>query len=98
RCGPNEPTKSFWAALFGGGFRSPPSAARPAAGQASVIAALCGLDVVDQIIDVRVAGQLGAQPDQRLGGVELRFDQDLHRPVEVFDRLAVEALAAQADR
>src|SRR6185295_19590588 len=68
--------------LGGGTARPSPPAGAPA-GEAPVVAALRGLDEVDQVGDVRVAGQLGAQARQGLRGVELRFEQDLDRLLEM---------------
>src|SRR6185436_15700560 len=88
---PNTPTRT------GGRLFRLASSPGAAARERLVDAALGALDEGDQVVHLRVAGQLGAQPLEGLGRVETGAHQDAVGLLQPLDRLRGYALALEAD-
>src|SRR3954470_15147254 len=58
---------------------------------------LAALDEGDQVVDVRIAGEVGLEPLQGLGCVQLRAHQDAVGELQPSHPLGVESLALETD-
>src|SRR6195256_4138381 len=58
---------------------------------------LAALDEVDEVVDVRIAGQLGLETLQGVRGVQLRAHQDAIGELQPAHPVGVEPLALEAD-
>src|SRR6476659_7588738 len=77
-------------------LRVAPSA-RSAPRHGLVNPALAALDEGDEVVDVRIARQLGLQALQGVGGVQLRAHQDAVGELQPAHPVGVEPLALEAD-